>query len=87
MLIAAIDADSVRYAVRKGYSSSSELREVLRAIFCGSVALYVVRVAGKDNAADAPSRGRALEEEALRKTRAICRSGLEEISGLAVEWS
>ena len=87
LLIAAIDADAVRYAVRKGYSSSPDLRDILRAIFGGSVALYVVRVAGKENAADAPSRGRAPEEEALRETRASCARGLEEISGLAIEWS
>ncbi len=57
LIIAAVDADTVRVATNKGYARSRTLRSAVRdALRSGP--LHVVRVAGTDNAADAPSRGR-----------------------------
>ncbi len=57
LVLAAVDADTVRVATNKGYAKSRSLRAAIRhALKSGD--LKVLRVAGSDNAADAPSRGR-----------------------------
>jgi hypothetical protein len=50
----AVDADGVRYCINKGYSGNKNFRMALRAMPLAAVS--TVRVPGKDNMTDKPSR-------------------------------
>jgi hypothetical protein len=54
IVILAVDADGVRFCINKGYSGNENFRMALRAMPLAAVS--TVRVPGKDNVADKPSR-------------------------------
>lgn len=75
-LVVAVDADSVRAAINKGYARSADIRAELRTLFafCGQV--RAVRVPGVMNAADGPSRGTLPGEPQLTATWEILRQAM-----------
>ena len=67
----AVDADAVRAAVNKGYARAAALRTQLRELFTFCPRDRAVRVPGKMNVADGPSRGASPVPEQLAATRGI----------------
>ena len=67
------DADAARAALNKGYSCSSRFRELMRPVFRRAVRPHVVRIPGKDNAGDGPSRDREVTPEEMAATQRILR--------------
>ena len=57
MVVVAVDADAVRFCLRKGYSGDPKFRAAIRATLGCEVWCY--RIPGVLNAADAPSGGKA----------------------------
>lgn len=55
--IVAVDADTVRVSLNKGYARPPALQAALRRVFAVSTWLQVVRIPGVLNSADKPSRG------------------------------
>ena len=56
LVIVAVDADAVRFCLRKGYSGDQRFRAAIRAMLICEVWCY--RIPGDSNVADAPSRRR-----------------------------
>ena len=78
-VVAAVDADTVRAVVNKAYARTPRLREILRDIFAAKCQVRAIRVAGNTNAADAPSRGKPLDQECVAETwRLLQRELLDE---------
>ena len=75
-VVVAVDADTVRAIINKGYSRTERLREQLRKVFQCAPDILAVRVSGEDNAADAPSRGRPLEPEHVAATWGVLRGAV-----------
>ena len=67
-LVVAVDADSVRVAINKGYARSAPLRRSLAALFELCPETLAIRVPGVQNAADLPSRGKPPQEELVLAT-------------------
>ena len=67
-VVVAVDADTVRSTINKAYSRTTALRTQLRRVFAATPHVSAVRVAGEQNAADAPSRGAALRAEHVAAT-------------------
>ena len=69
--IVAVDADTIRNAINKGYARSARLRTTLVQIFDLCDWIVAVRVPGDFNAADKPSRGEPLVPRFVAKTWGI----------------
>lgn len=54
LMVIAVDADSVRFCISKGYSRDAQFRDVLRRLL--GVRIWCTRIAGIHNVADRPSR-------------------------------
>ena len=80
-ILLGLDADSVRYAIEKGYSRSPYLREVLREM-CSGPWPWTFRVPGEENIADMDTRpltrGEWSEEREVR-SRARAQAALTAI--------
>jgi hypothetical protein len=63
--IVAVDADTVRVSLNKGYARPPALQAALRRAFAASDWLQVVRVPGVLNSADRPSRGHLVLDPAM----------------------
>ena len=71
--LVAVDADTVRAAFNKGYARKEPMQEALRHAFAEADWLLLVRVPGKLNGADAPSRNGPLVPEFVRATWEVLR--------------
>ncbi len=57
-LLLAVDNEGVREALRRGYAAAPHLRNLIREMWKLPIAIAPVRISGKLNVADDPSRGR-----------------------------
>ena len=73
-LLVAVDADSVRVAINKGYARSAALRQSLVDLFDACPDVLAIRVPGRQNAADLPSRGKPPTEDLMLATWEILRN-------------